>query len=203
MTAGVFYTGLPFDGGDRIVLVQDYDRTAGHAVDVGADEFLHRRESLKSFEYLTAFLQRFVTLGEDTSGTSVARALYSSYDFLHVTGASPMLGRLPDQDDTRPGAAPVVVLPHSAWVRLMASDPRAVGAQIAIGGVPHTVLGIMPADFGFPWSDDLWIPFDVREADAPLRIVGKIRPGIDLRTARAELTAIARPDPTQVSPTRT
>lgn len=195
---GTFFTPFPFEGGDRIMLVQDYDRGDRFAVDVGADEYLRRRDGLESFEVLSAFLQRSLVVGEGERGT-VARAYLCTPGFLRMTGVSPWLGRLADEGDVLPGADPVVVLPYASWVGLMGSDPDAIGRRIEIGGVTRTVIGVMPEGFGFPTGETMWIPFDARDADAPLRMIGKLREGVDVRTARAELAAVARPDPTQVT----
>jgi len=197
-TKGTLFTDLPYPGGERIVLVQDYDEHNRYGVDVGPAEFLSRRARLETFSHLAAYQPRDVVIGDDAEAPSVVRAYFATTDFLRMTEVAPLLGRLPDEDDVRPGSEPVVVLPHALWVTLTGSDPGVVGSTLVVGGVRRTVIGVMPADFGFPFGQDLWIPFDAREADGPLLMVGKYREGVSIETARAEMAAVARPDPTRI-----
>lgn len=197
---GTVFRDLPFPGGDRIMLVQDYDRANRFTVDVRAEEYLRRRDGLTSFEYLSAFVMRSVVVGDTPKTSTVARAFFVTPGFLRMTETPPYLGRLPDTEDVRPGAEPTVVLPFATAARLMGSASDAVGRTVMIGGVRRTVVGVMPQGFGFPWNDDLWIPFDARDSDTPVSMVGKIRAGVDVRSARAEMAAVARPDPSQVAP---
>ena len=190
---------LPYPGGERIMLVADYNLQDRFAFDMGYDEYARRRDALTTFEYFEAYVQRTLVVGEGELA-AVFPAIFATPGFLRLTGVSPMLGRLADEGDVVPGAEPVVVLPHSAWVRLTGSDPEVIGTVVELGGVDRTVIGVMPEGFGFPWSEVPWIPFDARESDSPLRVVGKLRAEVDLAVARAELAAIARPDPTQVEP---
>lgn len=196
---GSMFSDLPFEGGDRIVLVEDYNLTRRHSINIGADEFLRRKEALGSFEYLSGFVRQNLVIGGDSDSPEVRQALVSSWDFLHMTEVEPLLGRLPTRDDARPGAPPVIVIPHAVWVTFTGSSPDIVGSTIEVAGVQRTVIGVMPEGFGFPWADDLWIPSDPRDLEGPLRLVGKMNEGVDLRAARAEMSAIARPDLSQMS----
>jgi putative ABC transport system permease protein len=196
---GVVFTSFDFEGGDRIMMVQDYDVGDQFAIDIGAAEYVRRRDAVQSFEFLAAYLPRTMVLG-DGETRSVVRTYFVTLELLRMTGVEPIMGRLPDQTDVQPGAEPVVLLPHAVWIRVTGSDPAAVGRRIELGGVRRTVIGVMPEGFGFPWDATIWIPFDARDADGPLKMIAKLREGTDLRTARAELNAVARPDPTQVSP---
>lgn len=192
---GSMFSDLPFDGGDRIVLVEDYNLTGRHSMSVRAEEYLRRRDALESFEYLAAFVQQNMVIDGETEAPQVRQALVGSWDLLHMTSVSPFIGRLPAPDDVRPGAPPVIVLPHAAWVTFAGASPDIIGQSIEVGGVQRAVIGVMPAGFGFPWSDDLWIPADLREVEGSIRLIGKMRPGIDLSAARAETATISRPDP--------
>ncbi|MDX1495689.1 MAG: ABC transporter permease, partial [Longimicrobiales bacterium] len=165
-----------------------------------SDEFLRRRAELEGFEYLEAYQQRSVVLGEDGDAGRVLTALYSTPGFLRMTEIQPLRGRLPDRSDVGQNAEPVVVLPHSVWVSALGGDPEAVGSTVEIGGEAHRVVAVMPEGFGFPYADDLWIPFDVRSSEGTIRMIGKLREGVELAQARSEMSVVARPDPTQSGP---
>ena len=71
-----------------------------------------------------------------------------------------MLGRALRPEDDVTGAAPVVVLAHSAWRRYFGGDPRMVGRQLVMHetGVAHTIVGVMPLGLDYPRGADFWAP---------------------------------------------
>ena len=75
-----------------------------------------------------------------------------------MIGQPPALGRDFGEADDREGALPVVILGSSLWRTRYGADPSVVGTTIRIGGVPSTVIGVMPLGFGFPDNSDLWLP---------------------------------------------
>ena len=111
---------------------------------------------------------------------------------------APELGRPLLPEDERAGAPRVVVVGHEVWVNRFASDPSVIGRAVKIGNAPHTIVGVMPAAFGFPTAHSLWVPLQLNEAEyprragTPIKIFGKLAPGVGIRGAQAELTAIAR-----------
>jgi putative ABC transport system permease protein len=131
--------------------------------------------------------------------------------FFDTLGVRPALGRTFRQDDDRLSNGDVVVLAHKEWVQRFGSDPKIVGRTLTLDKRPHTVIGVMPRDFDFPRGTDLWVPvvpiltrlstaskdgFDLLEHLRVLHLVGRMRPGVDLNAARADLDAVAarRPD---------
>ena len=111
-------------------------------------------------------------------------------------GVQPILGRHFREDDDRPGAEPVVMLSHEVWQRRYHGDPAVVGRSIRVNGKPHTVIGVMPPRFSFPETQKVWIPLgpdaatDTRDSRY-LFTFGRLKPGVDLARARAELVSIA------------
>jgi len=191
---GAFFSDLPFPGGDRIYAVEDYNATRSYALWVGGEEYLRRREGISSFEYLGAYYSRNV----DLAGEERVAARFVTPEILGMTEVSPLLGRLPDDRDAAPGAEPVVVVPHSLWISALGGDRDAVGSAITISGVRRTVIGVMPEGFGFPWGHEIWIPMDAASSTERLQMVGKLRPGVDVESARAEVALVARPDPREL-----
>jgi len=109
----------------------------------------------------------------------------------------PDLGRhlLPTDDEM--GADPVILLSHHLWGRRFGSDPDVTGEQVALNGVVHTIIGVMPADFVFPTERvDFWVSFDddtrasQRRSGGFLHAVARLAPGVSLEQARAEMTDI-------------
>ena len=126
------------------------------------------------------------------------------FDVLQVT---PAMGRgfLPDEDKT-PGANPVVVLSHSFWQRRLASDANVVGKTVKLNNRDYQVIGVAPDYFvgtKFALALDFWVPIsmadDLRRSPGLLaergahwmNVIGRLKPGVSLAQASAEMTAIA------------
>jgi putative ABC transport system permease protein len=115
-----------------------------------------------------------------------------------ITSTPALRGRylLPsDETDTAP---PVVLLGYEAWQLHFASDADVVGRTVRLGGVPRTIVGVMPEGFRFPTSHTFWIPLRVNPLEYPpgegpsLEIFGRLAPGVTIEQAQAEFAAVAQ-----------
>ena len=116
-----------------------------------------------------------------------------------VLGTQPLLGRALMEADDRPDAPPVVVIDERAWRARFAADPAVVGRTIRLNGLPHTVVGVVPADFRFPDKNaSLWVPAKFTPVELELRsgyfmyAVARLKPGVTVAQAQADMTALAR-----------
>ena len=118
-------------------------------------------------------------------------------NFFPVFGVQPLLGRnfLPEED--RPGANKVVMLSHSLWQSRYGGDPQIVNREILLNGAKHTVVGVMPASFQFLEREvRLWVPIAFEPEDMVnrgghyLKVVARLKPGVALSQAQADLDAI-------------
>lgn len=114
-----------------------------------------------------------------------------------MLGVRPTLGRDFLPGDQSPAAPGVAILSHRLWVTQFASDPAIVGQTIRLDGKPHTVTGVMPADFAFPRRTiDLWTPLRMDPDDAADRnnnfliAAGRLKPGVTLAQAREEFRVL-------------
>ena len=118
-----------------------------------------------------------------------------SAEFFSLLGAHPELGTtfLPGQD--QPGNDNFVILSDGLWKRQFSSDPNVIGRSIALEGVSHQVVAVMPPGFQYPSAkDQLWVPLHLDPGDtAPYwggpywPVIGRLRPGFSIEGARAEL----------------
>src|SRR5690606_21075848 len=115
-------------------------------------------------------------------------------DAFATLGVRPFAGRAFTPDELRTGA-PVAIVSHAFWRDRLAESPAAVGSAIGVGGVPHTIVGIMPPRTRV-YGTDLWVP--MREAAASLpqnrrqfNMLARLAPGVDLSQASTELATIA------------
>lgn len=150
---------LPVEDGDRVRVIRHRDVAASSELPLPLEDFEAWRTSLRSFGELavTTIRGQFNVISEDGRAAPVAGAVVtaSAFDVLRVV---PLAGRTLLPDDERPGGPDVVVVGYDLWQTRLAGDSDAVGRSIRIGGVPHTVVGIMPEGFEFPFRDGLWLP---------------------------------------------
>jgi predicted permease len=117
-----------------------------------------------------------------------------------LLGVQPLLGRTLQAEDYQPGKDQVLVLSHKLWQRAFGGDPQIVGKQLKFSNESYTVVGVMPPQFQFPpfWSTraELWGPLDLRPRAAEratggsLRVFGRLKPGVTLQQAQAELDTL-------------
>jgi len=124
-----------------------------------------------------------------------------SANFFRVLGVQPQLGRVFTEDEDRPGSNHVVVLTFGLWQGSYGSEPSILGQTLVLDGENYTVVGIMPASFRFPQNPDvgvlLPIALNVVQERARMRmsivdVIGRLKPGVTLPEARAELQLIMK-----------
>ena len=129
---------------------------------------------------------------------------YVTEDLFKIIGVSPVMGRDFTAEDNKPGAEKVTILGDEIWRRDFNADPNIVGQSVRINGKAATIIGVMPPNFKFPQSEELWTPlyneFPPRPRDeltlgannsAPA-VMGRLKPGVTLDQVNAEFVALAR-----------
>src|SRR5262249_47927639 len=129
---------------------------------------------------------------------------YVTEDFFKNFGMSPVMGRDFTAEDNKPGAGKKLILGDEIWRRDFNTDPNIIGQGVRVNGKAATVIGVMPPGFKFPFSEELWTPLynefpvtlrgDLRlgaNNNAPATIA-RLKPGVTLDQANAEMIAIAR-----------
>jgi putative ABC transport system permease protein len=156
--------------------------------------FLQWQKSTQTFaEIATYSYQPLVLTGVKTPQRLTGELVSSR--FFDVFGISALKGRTFLGDEGQPGKDRLVVLSYGAWSRYFDRDPQIVGKSILLDEQAYTVVGIMPADFGFPHEGvDAWcVPGFDRQAmhNHFLFSVGRLKPGVPLEQAQAEMNTIA------------
>jgi len=117
-----------------------------------------------------------------------------SANFLSILGVDPLLGRRFVPADDNPGASRVALISAGLWQRRFAGDPQILGRPITLAGTPHVVIGVMSADFQFPFSGvDVWVPRPAENVTpfSPLLVLfARLAPGISLEQASAEISVL-------------
>ncbi|HEX4912496.1 MAG TPA: ABC transporter permease, partial [Vicinamibacterales bacterium] len=151
---------LPYPDPDRVMVVWE-TRVDNPRRYVAPANFLDWRRSTTAFTGLAAFDDFAATLTGHGEAQRV-RAVSASGNFFDVLGVQARLGRTLVADDDRPGAAKVAVLTDGLWHRLFGGAPDALGKTLILNSVPHTIVGVLPADFAMPMinAPELWMTGD-------------------------------------------
>ena len=196
---------LPFAEPDR--LVRFFTRTpAGMPFDVSPGKFSGWQRQAQSFEEMAVYaccgFRDFALTGTGTART--VRATPVSAGFFEVVGATPAIGRTFRAADDTPGGEDVVVLSERFWRSQFGGDQDVIGRPLQLSGRSYTVVGVMPARASVgawsPMESDLWMPLALTEEQRTRRQnhnlegVARLKRGVSLRQAQAEMNAIAAED---------
>ncbi len=198
---GVLLRPLPVPQQDRLVVVWKALRSSGFAhYPFGAADIRRVAESTRPFEQV-AGVGRAGASPVAVVESGVARYANDAWvtgGFFDVLGIRPVRGRMLTRDDDLDGAEPVVVIGRGLWQRWYGGSPEAIGRQITIGHRSFRVVGIVPSDLDYPRGADLWrTPASVDglfrdAARSEVDLVGRLRPGVTIEQATAQLTALVR-----------
>ena len=124
--------------------------------------------------------------------------------FFSLLGVKPLVGRLFRPEEDQVGAQPVALISGGLWKRKFGSSPDEVGKNLTLNGVSYTVIGVIPADFRYQSGNfhisDVYVPigqwndstFRDRRAGMGMDAVGRLKPGVTLGQAQADMDAVAQ-----------
>jgi putative ABC transport system permease protein len=187
---------LPYKDPDRLVVTLLGPTASGP---ISPADYLDYKRDAQSFARLGAAQAWGATLSEGDRPERL-RGLQVSTDLFEVLGVPALVGRTFAVGDDDPGGNQVIVLSHALWQRRFGADRAIVGRSISIEGRPYTVVGVMPPDFRFApfWATrtELWAPLSLaRRLDdrggRSLRLFARLKDGVTVSQAQAEMTAIS------------
>ena len=165
--------------------------------------FFAVRDQTRSFEAVGAFngiACGIKTLGFDRNGVPAERILGQTVSpaMFRALGVEPLMGRpFTEAEDIVDQVSPVILLSHRSWMRRFEGDPAIVGKTVTLDRVPTTVIGVLPAGFDFFGTDrEFLAPLCLTRAQVDSRVggnslVGRLKPGVSMERARAEIEALA------------
>ncbi|HSL84118.1 MAG TPA: ABC transporter permease [Thermoanaerobaculia bacterium] len=198
----VLLAPLPYPEADRLVQVWNtYPMMNLPQASVAVPDYFDRREGVPAFEESALYTYTSLNLTGEEAGGPPERvvAVRATASFFPLLSARAQEGRVFGEDEDRPGHEHVVVLGNDLWHRAFGGDPGIVGRDVRLDGVPHRVLGVMPAGFDFPsLRVEVWKPFaptpEQRSDDARGRefssMVARLAPGATIEQAQQQVDAI-------------
>jgi predicted permease len=169
-----------------------------------AQDYEDLKAAQKSFSMMAGYLNGSTVNVTYKNNPQRYTGGYVTEDFFKIIGVSPVLGRDFTAADNKPGAEKVTILGDEIWRRDFGADPNIVGQSVRINGKAATIIGVMPPNFKFPVSEELWTPLynefppqprgDLRlgaSNNAPA-VMGRLKAGVTIDQANAEFIALAR-----------
>jgi putative ABC transport system permease protein len=160
-------------------------------------DFLALRNQSKTLGSIAAHVFRPRVLTGGSAGERIQSELVSA-DFFSTLGVQPALGRVFVSEECKPGSDHVAVISYRLWQRRYGADPSLIGRTITLDREQYAVIGVMPDNFQFPKSCDVWTPlaFDseslvVEKKSIELYVTARLKNGVTLEQAQAELSEIA------------
>ncbi|HEX9941883.1 MAG TPA: ABC transporter permease [Thermoanaerobaculia bacterium] len=192
----VFVRPLPYGDADRLLKLWQRDTTEGGGYgELSPANYRDWKAMTSSFSGMGAFWSR----AENLVGADEPRRLETvraTPELLPLLGVAPLLGRHFTAAEAARGQ--YVLLSHALWKSQFGGDVRVIGTSVQLDGVPHTVIGVMPASFQFPArSTEAWTSLVLREddftdrTDTYLSVIARLRPGVSGEQAREELAVVS------------
>src|SRR5438128_3008383 len=169
-----------------------------------AQDYEDLRNAQQSFAQMAAYLSGSTINLSYKNNPQRYTGAYVTEDLFKIIGVSPMMGRDFTAEDNKPGAEKVTILSHEIWQRDFSGDRNIVGQGVRINGKAATVIGVMPPNFKFPVSEELWVSyyneFPLTPRGAPIfgagnaapSIMGRLKPDVTLDQVNAEFVGLAR-----------
>lgn len=193
VVSAVLLNPLGYKDADRLVTVLH-----GGTGPVSPANYIDWRDQNHSFEALGAAEYWTPNLINDDPPEHLL-GLHVTQNLFPMLGIHPLLGRWFTAGEDRKGAEHEVILSYSLWARRFGSDPKILGKPMDLNGEEYTIVGVMPREFKFApfWATgtELWAPlaFGDRIGDRggnSLRVFGRLKPGVTLAQAKAEVAII-------------
>lgn len=199
VTNALLLRPFPYQDPQQLVNISVRDKTTDRGITLLRYEML--RDQGKAFQSLAVYANDNLNVTGHGEPLQVPVTRISA-NFFSVLGVQPQIGRAFTDDEARPEGKPVAMLSNAFWHTRFGGDRSIVGQTITLDTTPYTIVGILPADVQFPFvgPSDVWIPryFEyslmsperLRMGVGYLNIVARLRPGVALSQADAELAVL-------------
>lgn len=193
---GVLIQSLPYAEADRLLILNEtFERGGIREAGVSYRSLQDWKRQTTALSAIVAVSGRTITLADGAEAERFEGAAIT-WDLFPTLGTPPALGRQFTPQDDRAGAEPVVMISDDVWRRRYNGDPAIIGRPVSVNGRPHTIVGVMPPGFRFPENMRVWIPLAPVAEQEPrsnrsLFAFGRMKPGVDLARARADVAALA------------
>ena len=199
---GILLRPLPIADPDRVMLARETS-PGGSDMSLAWPNYLDWRTRQTSFESFAVWRG----LTANLTGVEQPRRLnvrHVTWQLLSTLGVAPAIGRDFTAEDDRAGVPRTAIVSHGFWQQQLGGTAEALGRQIMLDETPVTVIGVLPRDFTIAREEDIFLPVGTFLEGPVLQIyngrgnhfgfaaIGRLKPGVSVETARAEIVSIAR-----------
>jgi len=200
----VLLRSFPYYDADRIALVWEKKqggRTDQNVINLG--NFMDWKEQNQVFSDMAVFFDRSFNLTGNGEPEEIP-VQFATTNLFSVLGTNPLLGRTFQAEEGGAGQPGLAVISYALWQRRFGGDMQIVGKQITLNNQPTTVIGVMPANFGWHIQKgtqvskpaDIWVPFQITNDFRGRRgrfasSVARLKPGVTIEQAQAEMDTVA------------
>jgi predicted permease len=197
---GLLLASLPFHDAGRIVSIGETHPQVPGSIVATYPDYQDWKTQQKSFTGIAAYSDlnpTTVSLATNGHAEQVHRVLASGKLF-SLLGVSPLLGRTLSERDETPGSDHVAVLSADAWQRYFGRDAGVIGRPVDLNGASYVVVGILRPGAAYPADGDVWLPLSLLDSPTQssrvwhsVNVLGRLRPGVTLTQAKADMQRIA------------
>jgi putative ABC transport system permease protein len=192
----VFLRPLPYPDADRLVVMNEHQRTSSKYLNVHPANFAAWRERARSFEVLALVQAPPLNVINDEGAEQIGR-LRTTPEIFRVFGVAPVLGRGFTEEEGRPGGADVAILGHGFWQRWFGGRPDVLGRELKVQGGSLIIIGVAPRGFRVgAMEPEIFTRLIIDPADPAntgsrsFQSYGRLARGVSLETAVQELDLI-------------
>jgi len=193
----LMFRPLRFEDPDRLVLVWNTNPNIGFdEITVTTADYRDVKAQSNSFDAMGLHRYDSAVLTGDGAPQQLT-VIAVDADVMGLHGLAPLHGRMLDAADFDEGGSDAVVLGHGLWQSRFGGRPEIVGGTITLNNQDRTVVGVLPRDYediyrdADAWTPLLLVPDEIERTSHNSRIVGRLRQGVSVEAAQADLDAIA------------
>jgi len=197
---GLLLKSLPFRDAGRIVALSESHPQIQSGIEATYPDYEDWKSQQSSFSQIAAYSTLnpdTVSLVVDGRSEQVHRVIVSG-NFFSLLGIAPLIGRMINEQDDTPASDHVAVLSASAWARYFGRDPGVLGRNVDLNGTTFTVIGVLPPGAAYPTEGEVWLPLSLLDHDTrvsrvwhSVNVLGRLRPGVGLPSAKADMQTVA------------
>lgn len=189
---------LPFRELDRILIIGE--RVPGEAggSSVAPANYRNLAERNTAFERIAAFQGRGWDANVTGAGTPERLEGYLvTPSIFPLLGMAPLMGRVFPESEAGSGSIREAIISYATWQNHFGADPQIIGRSVNLNGSQVAIVAVMPREFDFPIGTEIWAPWPVNatelnaRGDHTLDVIGRLKPGISMAQAGAQLNVIA------------
>ena len=187
---------LPFAHPEQLLELRQTEAAPGDYPLTGED-YLDWRAQNSTFSDMSLYAWPSGTNARGPDAPEAVSVISTQANFFQLLGVSPQLGRVFAAGEDRKGANRVVLLSNAFWKTHFGGRADALGQTLELNAATYTIIGVLPAWYRVPAEADLWVPLDMslenlgKRGNHNWRAIGRMKPGVTLEQARADLRTIA------------